>query len=373
MSSWPIALSFRPCANIRRLMATRMIGISRIWRPGRSAAPRSVFTEAAAVTPEGRISPQDLGVWSEKHFEPLERIRALHGRAGRPRRRPARACRVARRSTFRPGVRDKAPIAESDRRVAPGRAERDRVRRELRRAPAELTIDEIYGRAEGRSRRRLERAATPPASGVIEIHGSARLSRSHEFLLPAQQPARRRLRRLVREPDATSSGHASRRCAAVLPERCPLFVRTSATEWAEGGWDIEQSVELARLLLLLGVDLIDCSSGGNLEKAEIRIGPGYQTCFAAEIRRARGRRADGRGGHDHVARAGRSHHPHRASGSRISRPRDAARSLFPKARGAGVEQIAPWPVQYLRAAPRGTPERALAPVPRVRSMQAASA
>ena len=62
-------------------------------------------------------------------------------------------------------------------------------------------------------------------------------------------------------------------------------MRVSATDWVEGGWDIDQSVELACLLLSLGVDLIDCSSGGNLEKAEIPIGPGYQTSFAERIRR----------------------------------------------------------------------------------------
>src|SRR5580704_9309508 len=73
-STSPTASSFRQCANIHRSTATRMIGISRILPLARLAAPPWYFTEAAAVTPEGRISPQDLGVWSEKHFEPLERI-----------------------------------------------------------------------------------------------------------------------------------------------------------------------------------------------------------------------------------------------------------------------------------------------------------
>jgi 2,4-dienoyl-CoA reductase-like NADH-dependent reductase (Old Yellow Enzyme family) len=69
------------------------------------------------------------------------------------------------------------------------------------------------------------------------------------------------------------------------PERCALFVRISATDWAEGGWDIDQPIELARLLLVLGVDVIDCSSGGSLEMADIPMGPGYQTPFAERIRR----------------------------------------------------------------------------------------
>jgi 2,4-dienoyl-CoA reductase-like NADH-dependent reductase (Old Yellow Enzyme family) len=75
------------------------------------------------------------------------------------------------------------------------------------------------------------------------------------------------------------------RRGGAAPERCALFVRISATDWAKGGWDIDQSVELARLLLVLGVDVIDCSSGGNLEKADIPMGPGYQTPFAERIRR----------------------------------------------------------------------------------------
>ena len=74
----------------------------------------------------------------------------------------------------------------------------------------------------------------------------------------------------------------------VWPERAPLFVRISATDWVEGGWDIQQSVELARQLKGLGVDLIDCSSGGNVASAKIPVGPAYQTPFAEQIRREAG-------------------------------------------------------------------------------------
>src|SRR5947207_2820487 len=69
------------------------------------------------------------------------------------------------------------------------------------------------------------------------------------------------------------------------PERAPLFVRISATDWVDGGWDIEQSIELARRLKQLGVDLIDCSSGGSVPQANIPVGPGYQTPFAQRVRR----------------------------------------------------------------------------------------
>ena len=71
----------------------------------------------------------------------------------------------------------------------------------------------------------------------------------------------------------------------VWPEEYPLWVRVSATDWTEGGWTPDESVELARALKPLGVDLIDCSSGGNVPRAKIPVGPGYQVAFAEKIRR----------------------------------------------------------------------------------------
>src|ERR1044071_3499789 len=72
------------------------------------------------------------------------------------------------------------------------------------------------------------------------------------------------------------------------PEECPLWARVSATDWTEGGWTVEEAVELARILKPLGVDLIDCSSGGNVARAKIPVGPGYQVAFAEQIRREAG-------------------------------------------------------------------------------------
>ena len=156
-----------------------------------------------------------------------------------------------------------------------------------------------------------------------------------------------------------------------MPDRCPLFVRISATDWIEGGWDIDQSVELARLLLSLGVDLIDCSSGGNLEKAEIPIGPGYQTPFAEQIRRAA-----------EIATAAVGMITDAAQADQIIRNGDAdlvllARELlrdpyWPLHAAQALEQIAPWPEQYLRAAPRGAPARESAPLPHDRIRQTVS-
>ena len=147
--------------------------------------------------------------------------------------------------------------------------------------PDELTLDEIKA-LQSAFAIAAERAAAA-GFAVIEIHG-AHGYLIHEFLSPLSN----------RRTDAYGGSFDNRtrfirECVAAvrraMPERCALFVRISATDWVEGGWDIDQSVELARLLLALGVDVIDCSSGGNLEKAEIPVGPGYQTPFAERIRR----------------------------------------------------------------------------------------
>ena len=77
----------------------------------------------------------------------------------------------------------------------------------------------------------------------------------------------------------------ARKVREAVPENLPVFVRISATDWTEGGWDLEQSVEFCRALKAIGIDLIDVSSGGNVPYAKIEIAPGYQVPFAAEIRK----------------------------------------------------------------------------------------
>src|SRR6202453_4794764 len=296
-----------------------------------------VFTEAAAVTPEGRISPQDLGVWSEKHFEPLERITRFMANQG------------ARAGGWRPLA--PSAIAFSDTYAKPD----------------ELTIDQI------KSLQRAFAVAAERAAAagfeVIEIH-AAHGYLIHEFLSPFSN----------RRVDAYGGSFENRtrflrECVEAvrraLPERSPLFVRVSATDWVEGGWDVDQSVELARLLLSLGVDLIDCSSGGNLEKAEIPIGPGYQTPFAERIRREA-----------NIATAAVGMITAPAQADQIIRNDQAdlvllAREMlrdpyWPMHAAEELGQIAPWPVQYLRAAPHGTPERVSAAVPPDRIKQAVS-
>ena len=314
-----------------------------------------VFTEAAAVTPEGRISPQDLGVWSERHFEPLERItRFLDGQGARAGIQLAHAGRKG--STYRPGAGNGAvPEASGGwRPLAPSAV----AFNDAYPMPDEMTIEQIH--AAHRAFAVAAERAFAAGFRVIEIHG-AHGYLIHEFLSPLSN----------RRTDAYGGSFENRtrfarECVTAvrraLPERCPLFVRISATDWVEGGWDIDQSVELARQLLSLGVDVIDCSSGGNVEKAEIPVGPGYQAPFAERIRREANIASASVGMITAPAQADQMIRNEQADLVLLARemlrdpywPLHAARELG---------QVAPWPRQYLRAAPNGAPERAPAPVP----------
>jgi 2,4-dienoyl-CoA reductase-like NADH-dependent reductase (Old Yellow Enzyme family) len=312
-----------------------------------------VFTEAAAVSPQGRISPQDLGAWTERHFEPLERIaRFIDSQGARAGIQLAHAGRKG--STYRPGAGQGA-VAESAGGwlpVAPSAiAFSDTYAR-----PEELTVEQIKS-LQSAFAIAAERAAAA-GFAVIEIHG-AHGYLIHEFLSPLSN----------RRTDAYGGSFENRTrflrdCVAavrrVMPERCPLFVRISATDWVEGGWDIDQSVALARLLLALGVDVIDCSSGGNVEKADIPVGPGYQAPFAERIRREA-----------NIATAAVGMITAPAQADQIIRNDQAdlvllARQMlrdpyWPMHAAQELGQVAAWPRQYLRAAPSGSPERITMP------------
>jgi 2,4-dienoyl-CoA reductase-like NADH-dependent reductase (Old Yellow Enzyme family) len=189
---------------------------------------------------------------------------------------------------------------------------------------------------------------------VIEIH-AAHGYLMHEFLSPFSNrrsddyggPFENRTR-LLRE---TVAGMRK-----ALPDRCPLFVRISATDWTEGGWDIEQTAGLARELKALGTDLIDCSSGGNLERAEIPVGPGYQAPFAGRVRHEAGITSAAVGMITSAAQADQIIRTGQADFVFLARellrnpywPLHAAQELgHPMA----------WPAQYLRAAPANATER----------------
>jgi 2,4-dienoyl-CoA reductase-like NADH-dependent reductase (Old Yellow Enzyme family) len=142
----------------------------------------------------------------------------------------------------------------------------------------------------------------------------------------------------------------------VWPERLPLFIRISSTDWVEGGWDIEQAVELARNLRALGVDLIDCSSGGNIATAKIPLGPGYQVQFAERIRRDAGILTGAVGMITEAAQAEKIIRGGQADIVLLAREmlRDP---YWPLHAAAQLGKAISWPVQYLRAAPSGSPAR----------------
>jgi 2,4-dienoyl-CoA reductase-like NADH-dependent reductase (Old Yellow Enzyme family) len=237
-----------------------------------------VLTEATAVLPQGRISPQDLGIWNDDHIEPLARIvHFIHQQGGVAGMQLAHAGRKA--STYRPWQGHGA-VPETDGGwttvVAPS-AVAFAAHYPM---PQALSIGGIqnivsaFAAAACRAREAGFRAA--------EIH-AAHGYLIHQFLSPLSNQ---------RTDDYGGSFENRTRIlreilAAVRSswqEQAPLFVRISATDWIDGGWDIEQTAEVARQLKQLGADLIDCSSGGNVPHATIPVGPGYQTAFAERIR-----------------------------------------------------------------------------------------
>ena len=237
-----------------------------------------VLTEATAVTADGRISPQDLGIWKDEHIEMLARIfRFIEAHGAVPGMQLAHAGRKA--STSPPWEGGKA-VAESDGGWRPIHAPSALPFDEGSIRPREMTLEDIgeVVRAFADAAVRAQKAGAK----VIELH-AAHGYLLHEFLSPLSNHRSDKYGgsfenriRLTRE-----TVQAVRR---VWPERLPLLVRISATDWIAGGWDVEQSVELAKVLKPLGVDLIDCSTGGAAPGAKIPTAPGYQVPFAERIR-----------------------------------------------------------------------------------------
>jgi 2,4-dienoyl-CoA reductase-like NADH-dependent reductase (Old Yellow Enzyme family) len=189
---------------------------------------------------------------------------------------------------------------------------------------------------------------------VVEIH-AAHGYLIHEFLSPLSN----------QRTDAYGGSFENRTrilreiVAAVRrswPERAPVFVRISATEWVDGGWDIQQSIELARQVKELGVDLIDCSSGGNVAQAKIPVGPGYQTRFAEQIRRESGVMTGALGMITSAVQA--EHILATGQADAVIIAREMLRDPYWPLRAAReLGQAISWPVQYLRAGPEGALSR----------------
>ena len=236
-----------------------------------------VLTEAAAVTPEGRISPSDLGIYRDEHVAKLrEIVRFVRAHGAVAGIQLAHAGRKA--STARPwdggkpvAPRDGGwqPVAPSAVPFTPGDP-----------APRALTAGELGEVV--RSFASATRRALEADFQTVEIH-AAHGYLLHEFLSPLSNLRDDRYggsfenrTRLLREVAAA--------VRAALPPSRPLFVRISASDWIDGGWSIEESVALSRDLKALGADLIDVSSGGLAPQQQIPFGPGYQVPFAERIR-----------------------------------------------------------------------------------------
>jgi 2,4-dienoyl-CoA reductase-like NADH-dependent reductase (Old Yellow Enzyme family) len=241
-----------------------------------------ILVEATAVTREGRISPGDLGIWSDEQVEPLARIaRFVHSQGAVAGIQLAHAGRKASCDLpWKGGASLKSSAAGGWPVAGPSPlpfADGDPVPIPL----DEKGIDGVVAAFEAGARRALEAGFK-----VLEIH-SAHGYLLHEFLSPLSNhrhdpyggSLENRMRLVLR---------VAERLRALMPAGLPLFTRISATDWAEGGWDLEQSIELAKRLKDRGVDLIDVSSGGLVPAARIPVGKGYQVPFARKIRQEAG-------------------------------------------------------------------------------------
>ncbi len=296
--------------------------------------------------PLGKWIPRIFGIWSDDHIEPLARIvDFIHEQGSVAGMQLAHAGRKA--STYRPW--------EGHGTVPETEGGWNKVL-----APSAVAFADHYPLPQAASKQEIQgivaafgeaaRRACEAGFRVVEIH-AAHGYLIHEFLSPLSN----------QRSDAYGGSFENRTrilreiVAAVRrswPEGAPVFVRISATEWVDGGWDIQQSIELARQVKELGVDLIDCSSGGNVAQAKIQVGPGYQTAFAERIRRESGVLTGALGmitssvQAEHILATGQA--------DAVIIAREMLRDPYWPLRAAReLGQSISWPVQYLRAGPEG--------------------
>jgi len=309
-----------------------------------------VLTEATAVLPEGRISPQDLGIWADGHIEILSRIVSfIHEQGSVAGMQLAHAGRKA--STRRPWE-------------APGKIPEGEGGWEKVVAPSALAFTDNYPMPQALTSDGVQeviaafaaaaRRACQAGFRVLEIH-AAHGYLIHEFLSP--------LTNKRADDYGGSFENRTRLCREIVaavrstwPKELPLFVRISSTDWIDGGWNIDESIKLAAQLRPMGVDLIDCSSGGNVPHAKIPVGPGYQVAFAARIRHEAEIMTGAVGMITSPVQA--EHIIRTEQADAVIMAREFLRDPYWALRAAREldEQIA-WPVQYLRAAPKGAQAR----------------
>jgi 2,4-dienoyl-CoA reductase-like NADH-dependent reductase (Old Yellow Enzyme family) len=307
-----------------------------------------VITEAAAVSPEGRISPQDLGIWGEQHIEPLARITRFMAGQGVP--AGIQLAHAGRKgSTYRPWEERHGSVPlDAGGWPAFGPSA---LAFEGYQAPSAMTLAAIANVVQDFVRA-AERALLAGFK-VVEIH-AAHGYLLHQFFSP-----------LSNQRDDQYGGSFENRIRltlevvravrAVWPQDLPLWVRVSATDWTEGGWTIDDTVALSRHLKEAGADLIDVSSGGNV-LATIPVGAGYQTSLCEQVRRQTGM-ATGAVGMitepaqaDHIIRTGQA--------DVVLLARELLRDPYWPLRAApAVHQKIHWPEQYERAAGSGMAPR----------------
>lgn len=301
----------------------------------------AVLTEACAVAPQGRISPADLGVWDDAQVAGLARLtEVIRSQGAVPGIQLAHAGRKASTAVPWEGGGPLAPAQGGWEVVGPADEPFDAGHP----TPHALTAGEIRRIVEAFAA--AARRARLAGFEVVEIH-AAHGYLLHSFLSPLSN----------QRSDGWGGDEAGRTrlltevVTAVRgewPAGLPLWVRVSATDWVEGGWGIDDTVALAGKLAPLGVDLVDCSSGGLLPRAAIPATPGYQVPFAERVRREAAVATGAVGLISEPAQAEAIVQEGRADVVLLGRqflreptwPLRAAREL-------GVD--GPWPVQYLRA------------------------
>lgn len=237
-----------------------------------------IFTEATAVTPEGRISPDDLGIWKDEHVKELKRITDFIEKNGAiPAIQLAHAGRKASHSSPWKGNKVLSLDEGGWQTIAPSPV----PYKQLQPLPVEMDQTAIKQLAIDFSS--AAKRAVKAGFKIIEIH-AAHGYLIHEFLSPISNlrideyggSFENRTRLLEEIVIATR---------LVIPDEMPLFVRISATDWVSSGWQPEDSVALAKILKRLGVDVIDCSSAGNSPAQQIPVAPMYQVLFAEKIKK----------------------------------------------------------------------------------------
>jgi 2,4-dienoyl-CoA reductase-like NADH-dependent reductase (Old Yellow Enzyme family) len=237
-----------------------------------------VVVEATAVTANGRISPYDLGIWKDEHIEPLKRVaRFLEAQGAAPGIQLAHAGRKASSDAPWKGGASLTTAAEGGWPVV-GASSIPFTEDDPIPVPLDESGIEHYIQAWEAAAQRALKAGFK----VIEIH-AAHGYLLHQFLSPISNQRNDQYGGSLENRMRFLLG-VTERLRAIIPKDLPLFVRISATDWVEGGWDIEQSVLLGKRLKELGVDLIDVSSGGTVHDAKIPVAKGYQVPFAQRIR-----------------------------------------------------------------------------------------